>query len=110
MQPQATATTSNGSFQNQPLAAAVPPVRKGRKRGISALLQDVTNLAEPHCRGAQLRARAAMQSQQKHSAPQGSSTEGAWARYRCDASDTSAESASQEPATLFELLGHKRDC
>ena len=48
-----------------------------------------------------------MQSQQMHSAPRGNSTEGAWARHRCDASDTSAESASQEPATLFELLGDK---
>ena len=49
--PRATDTATTGSFQNQPDAAvAAPPLK--RKHGMSALLQDVTNLEDSDCRTA----------------------------------------------------------
>ena len=59
--PRATDTATTGSFQNQPDAAvAAPPLK--RKRGMSALLQDVTNLEDSDCRTARHKAKSALQS------------------------------------------------
>ena len=58
--------TTNSSFQNQPpadaaAAAAVAPAPGTRKRGIAALLQDVTNVvAQPQSRNAGEQARRTM--------------------------------------------------
>ena len=53
--PRATDTATTGSFQNQPDAVvAAPPLK--RKRGMSALLQDVTNLEDSNCRTARHKA------------------------------------------------------
>ena len=53
--PRATDTATTGSFQNQPDAVvAAPPLK--RKCGMSALLQDVTNLKDSDCRTARHKA------------------------------------------------------
>ena len=74
--PRATDTATTGSFQNQPAAAvAAPPLK--RKRGMSALLQDVTNLEDCDCRTARHKAKSALQSLTTSAASRGNPIKGA---------------------------------
>lgn len=80
---QATGTATTGSSQNQPDAAiSVPPLK--RKRGMSALQQDVTNSQDSDSRPAKQKAKTAktaIQSMATTSAPRGNPTKGAKVRY-----------------------------
>ena len=90
--------TTNGSFQNQPSTAATT---RCRKRGISALLQDIGNLPDAvDSRGASKRARRDIKSQQQVCAPRGNAPQGAKARH----SNPQDRVTSKSP-TLFQLKG-----
>ena len=59
------AATTNGSFQNHPPPAEPPDATpRGRKRGISALLEDVTNTGHLECRRSALKAKKSQNSVQ----------------------------------------------
>ena len=97
--PQATITT--GSFQNQsPVAtsaatqaatpAAIPAATpastpaatpRSRKRGISSLLQDITNTGEPQSRRSAVKAMRTIESQSCLSAPRGNPVQGSKVRH-----------------------------
>ena len=68
---------TNGSFQNQPL-----PSRCTRKRGISALLQDITNSCEqPMPRRSAVQVKKTMEIHSCTSAPHGNSAQGGKLRH-----------------------------
>ena len=93
--------TSNGSFQNQPPAAATSGKRK---RGISALLLDVTNLCgKTQGRTARVKARRDIQSHQRHFAPRGNPKQGARAKSWTVAANV-GESAPTEPTTSSDVM------
>ena len=93
--------TSNGSFQNQPPAVATS---RKRKRGISALLLDVTNLCgETQARTARVKARREIQSHQRCFAPRGKPKQGARAKCLTAAANV-GESAPTEPTTLSDVM------
>ena len=95
--PRATDTATTGSFQNQPDAAvAAPPLK--RKRGMSALLQDVTNLEDSDCRTARHKAKSALQSLTTSAASRGNPIKGAKARH------SEIDSIPSEPTTLRDAM------
>ena len=66
------AATTNGSFQNHPPPAEpADATPHGRKRGISALLEDVTNTGHLECRRSALKAKRALKSQNSVQAARG---------------------------------------
>ena len=73
--PRATDTATTGSFQNQPDATVAAPLK--RKHGMSALLQDVTNLEDSDCRTARHKAKSALQSLTTSAASRGNPIKGA---------------------------------
>ena len=77
--------STNSSFQNYSTAdAAAGPTASGtRKRGITALLQDVSNLVDqPRSRSAGQKARRTLQKQATLCAPQGNPAQGAATKHR----------------------------
>ena len=101
--------TTTGSFQNQspPAPSSTParvPACTSRKRGISSLLQDISNGSDiPQTRRARLQAKKSVQSHCSRSAPRGNPAKGAKLRHRNRASTT-----TREPhITLTQLMHNK---
>ena len=94
------ATITTGSFQSQP-PAVVPAAasRCTRKRGISTLVQDITNTCnQPLSRRSALQARKAMKSQSVLSAPRGNPAQGGKLRHAC------VSTSAYEPTSLLQKI------
>ena len=100
-EPQATVfATTNGSFENQLPAATTAGTSGVRKRGISALLQDITNVSdESQTRRACLRAKRNILRDSSRSTPRGNPAKGAKRRHE-------TAHTMQEPTTLSQLMGN----
>ena len=79
-------------------------LKRLQKKGISAVLQDITNVCEQtHSQSAHVKARRVIQTQQRCYAPRGNPSQGARAKCRPPAA-VLPEPASVEPATLSDMM------